>query len=363
MDSYDVVIIGGGLAGLTAAIHLSNNDKKVLVIEKSRYPNHKVCGEYVSNEVMPYLQSLGVPLHSIPFAEIDTLQISTQSGKSITTKLPLGGFGISRFRLDYTLYQTAVEKGALFLFDSVIKVVTSNQKTINAKWVIGAFGKRSNLDKALHRHFITQKSPWLGVKCHYKYDTLPNNLVALHNFKGGYGGLSKTEEGLVNFCYLASFKSFQKHKNIQEFNVNVVAKNPLLQEFLQEAIPQFDKPLSIAQISFEQKKPVEQHVLMCGDSAGLIHPLCGNGMAMAIHAAKIASECILDGDLIPREAIEKEYGERWENEFSSRLWMGRQLQKLLMSNSMSSIALNTLTKSEKLLQNMIARTHGKPILV
>ena len=56
----DVIIIGGGLAGLTNAIHLSKLGKKVLLIEKNEYPKHKVCGEYISNEVLPYLEFLGL---------------------------------------------------------------------------------------------------------------------------------------------------------------------------------------------------------------------------------------------------------------------------------------------------------------
>ena len=55
---YDVVIIGGGLAGLTCALHLSRKGVDVLLIEKNTYPHHKVCGEYVSNEVLPYLKRL-----------------------------------------------------------------------------------------------------------------------------------------------------------------------------------------------------------------------------------------------------------------------------------------------------------------
>lgn len=370
--NYDVVIIGGGLAGLTAALHLNREGLNVLVIEKNQYPNHKVCGEYVSNEVKPYLKSLGADLEAISDIAIDTLQLSTRTGESITTKLPLGGVGISRYSLDLKLYRTAVDNKISFLFETVtdtnftndnFEIITSNEQKIGAQWVIGAYGKRSNLDKKLKRDFISKKSPWLGVKCHYSYDNFPNNLVALHNFRGGYGGLSKTEQGHVNFCYLVTFDSFKQHKNINEFNSNVVSQNIFLNQFLSKAEPIFESPISISQISFKKKQPVENHILMCGDSAGLIHPLCGNGMAMAIHAAKIASECILENNLKTRNEVEEAYRRRWKNEFTNRLWMGRQLQRILMSESSSNLALKTITKSEKLLQNMIKRTHGKPILV
>jgi len=222
---FNVIIIGGGLAGLTAAMHLRKEGLRVLVVEKNTYPNHKVCGEYVSNEVKPYLEYLGIDLDSVGVVAIDTLQISTRSGKAIKTKLPLGGFGISRYALDNLLYKNALELGVEFTFKTVADVLFDNDKfeitlSSNTKLVgnvvIGAFGKRSNLDKKLNRKFIQQKSPWLGVKCHYNYKDFPENLVALHNFYGGYGGLSKTEDGSVNFCYLTNFKSFQKHKIMKD---------------------------------------------------------------------------------------------------------------------------------------------------
>lgn len=372
MKAYDVIIVGGGLAGLTAALHLNKKNLNVLVIEKNHYPNHKVCGEYVSNEVIPYLEYLGVSLDS-SFPRITTLQMSTRSGKSMKTVLPLGGFGISRYALDNMLYEKAKSKGVAFLFESVSEItfndavftVTSTAVS-TGKVVIGAYGKRSSLDKKLSREFIQQKSPWLGVKCHYELQDFPTNLVALHNFKGGYGGLSKTEDGSVNFCYLANFKSFKKYNAIADFNTHVVSQNPFLKTFLQEATPKFKKPLSIAQISFEKKAAVENHVLMCGDSAGLIHPLCGNGMAMAIHSAKIASDCIIayfDSTKQDRNLLEKTYTSLWQDEFSNRLRMGRFVQRLLMSNKVSEATISTIAKSEKILQTMIKRTHGSPILV
>ncbi|MFK7813908.1 MAG: NAD(P)/FAD-dependent oxidoreductase [Maribacter sp.] len=373
MYDYDVIIVGGGLAGLTAAIHLSQEKHSVLVLEKKAYPHHKVCGEYVSNEIIPYLKKLGVPMSSSGAVQIDTLELSTASGKSIQTKLPLGGFGISRYNFDNLLYKKALESGAQFVFESVISIshaddsfqVTSEKNTAyTSRITIGAFGKRSVLDKQLQRDFIKQKSGWLGVKAHYKFDAFPENKVELHNFKGGYGGLSKTETGAVNFCYLTSYESFQKQKNVRNFNEKIIAKNPFLYDFLEKATPIFDEPLTIAQISFEQKKSVENHILMCGDTAGLIHPLCGNGMAMAIHSAKIASEhihCYLKDKNRTRDQLEKGYTIEWNTTFKNRLWMGRQLQSLLLNEGMSNLALKAVTTSPALLRKLIKVTHGKPI--
>ncbi|UJH67399.1 NAD(P)/FAD-dependent oxidoreductase [Allomuricauda sp. SCSIO 65647] len=371
---YEVIILGGGLAGLTAVLHLAKAEKKVLVIEKYRYPKHKVCGEYVSNEVRPYLSQLGVDINVLRPAEIAALQLSTQTGKSIQTPLPLGGFGLSRYAFDKHLYDCAQAAGADFLFDTASDVVhrngiftitTQNNGTLTAQVVLGAFGKRSNLDAQLNRAFIKKNSPWLGVKCHYEYDGHPSHLVGLHSFTGGYAGLSKTEKGSVNFCYLASYKSFKKEKDLNAFTNNVVGSNPFLGSFLEKATPLFEKPLTIAQISFRRKSPIENHILLLGDSAGMLHPLCGNGMAMAIHSAKIAVESVL-GHLknphAPISSLEKRYASLWQHHFQQRIVMGRYLQHILLHKTFSELAIGTVARSQKIVQTLISRTHGKPIL-
>ena len=285
----------------------------------------------------------------------------------------MGGTGISRFAFDNLLYQKALETGMKFCLDTVVdiefskemfEVSTEKGEKLNAHLVIGAYGKRSSLDKNLKRTFIQKKSSWLAVKAHYQYDEFPDNLVALHNFNGGSGGWSKTETGAVNFCYLASYKSFQKEKGIEHFNSNVIAGNPFLKEFLQNANPLFDKPLTIAQISFHPKTAVENHVLMCGDTAGLIHPLCGNGMAMAIHSAKIASQLICDyfeSKERNRMHLERTYAQLWSKAFNKRLRTGRQLQSILLNKTMSNLAINLAIQAPTFLNRLIKKTHGKTL--
>ncbi|WP_422859971.1 NAD(P)/FAD-dependent oxidoreductase [Flagellimonas sp. S174] len=373
VNTNEVVIIGGGLAGLTAAIDLTQRGKQVLVIEKNTYPHHKVCGEYVSNEVRPYLQQLGLDVGKLTSVDISTLQLGTYTGKTTQVTLPLGGFGVSRYALDERLYQLAMQSGAEFLFDSVQDVkfnenrfeLRLSKQEIMADVVIGAFGKRSNMDKRLKRPFISKKSAWLAVKCHYNGYDFPNHMVSLQTFPGGYGGLSKTEKGHINFCYLAKYEDFKCLGSLKEFQRKVLAKNPILDHFFESATPVFEKPLSIAQVSFDKKKLIENHVLMCGDTAGLIHPLCGNGMAMAIHSAKMAAQCVdmyLEKEEFTREAMEKAYKKVWTEEFQKRLRLGRMLQSLMLHTNWFDFMLSTVASSEKILKGVISGTHGKPIL-
>jgi flavin-dependent dehydrogenase len=369
-----IIIIGGGLAGLTTAIHLSKLGLEVIVMEKNEYPKHKVCGEYISNEVLPYLNWLGLNMLDLKPTNISKLEFSTTTGKTIKTALPLGGFGISRYILDEYLYKKALANGCKIIQDTVetivfdadqFSVTTSNNTILKSEIVIGAFGKRSNIDQNLSRNFIQKKSPWLAVKAHYSTD-FPNDLVGLHNFKGGYCGVSKVENNIVNICYLADYETFKQFKNITEYQNTVLDQNPHLRAIFEKSVLLFDKPLTISQISFEKKKAVENHILMIGDTAGLIHPLCGNGMAMAIHSAKIVSELIekfYNNEIKTRSELEKKYIQEWEFNFRKRVKMGQFLSNLLQKQKFSRILLQVLVFFPFLLPIIIKKTHGKSILI
>lgn len=366
----EIIIVGGGLAGLIAGIHLSKNGFSVIIIEKNTFPKHKVCGEYISNEVLDYLKLLNLNIESLQPKNIDKLSFSLVSGKKVDSILPLGGFGLSRYSLDFYLYNEAVKMGCKIVKDTVNDVVfydhqfkiTTSENSYNSKIVLGAFGKRSNLDLKFKRKFISNKSEWLGVKAHYQMD-YPDDLVGLHHFKGGYCGVSKVENNLVNICYLSDYKSFKKQKNIEEYQEKVVCENPNLKKIFDTAILKFEKPLTISQISFEEKQSVENHILMIGDTAGLIHPLCGNGMAMAIHSAKLASEEITDylKNKISRAQMETNYTHKWNTNFKSRLKLGRLLGKLLQQENLAQFVMKILILFPSLLSVIIKKTHGKPI--
>ncbi len=259
----NIIIVGGGLAGLSAAIHLLKSGFQVTLIEKTEYPQHKVCGEYVSNEILPYLKWLDADPMLLQPSSISRLILSSLNGQQINCDLALGGFGISRYSLDYFLYRKAIEKGCTILKDKVnairylddkFSVETTENGVLGAHLVIGAYGKRSSLDQRLKREFINKKSPWLAVKAHYSGD-FPEDLVALHNFKGGYCGVSKVEDGRINICYITDYKSFKAFKSIDEFQREVMYFNPHLKKIFQNCNPLFDQPLTISQISFDRKQP------------------------------------------------------------------------------------------------------------
>ena len=376
MKVYDVVIVGAGLAGLTAALELSRSGFEVALIEKTPFPKHKVCGEYISNEVRPYLESFGINLSDSD--EITQLSYSTLRGTAVAAELPLGGFGISRHALDHRLWERCLAAGISCTIDKVLAIEHStdeNGRLIGAvqlaenepmqgRVVLAAYGKRSALDKRLSRPFASLKSPWVALKEHYRSDSFESGKVELHSFKGGYCGLSKTETGAVNLCFLIH-QDRLKQGATREAVHQVLGENPKLKAFLNTATPLFDRPLSIAQISFGTKSCVQDHILFLGDSAGLIHPLCGNGMAMAIHAAKECCHLVASHlqHKLDRIQMEKKYKTVWQKHFRRRMLAGRYIQSLIQKERLSEAIVPVLHRHPAWTQQLIRLTHGEPLAI
>lgn len=376
----DVIIIGGGLAGLVSALELARAGFGVTLVERKTYPFHKVCGEYVSNEVRPYLESLGVDLDSLDAARITNFWLSSPSGKLLTTPLDLGGFGISRYVLDEQLYRLGLAAGVDFRLgqsvDTVLfaneqfSVTLSNGDALTARLVLGTFGKRSKLDKTLDRAFMrnqgpASRSPYVGVKYHITGIDFPKDVIALHNFPDGYCGMSAIEEDKYCLCYLTTRANVREHGNIAAMEKAVVHQNPHLRAVFEESTFLYDRPEVINEISFAPKKAVENHILMAGDAAGLITPLCGNGMAMAIHGAKLASELVSQflRHELARPELERTYQIGWSTLFSRRLWVGRTVQKLFGQSWLSEAAVVAFGAAKPALRTVMKQTHGQVIPV
>lgn len=363
-------IIGGGIAGLVSSVLLSNGGLKVAVFESNSYPRHKVCGEYVSNEIVPFLKNNGLYPSQFDPPEIDTFQLSDTKGRTAVTNLEMGGFGISRYQWDLHLAKKAKNAGVHLIENAKIREIDRNREhyevtvkgeTYRSTLLIGAHGKRSIIDKQLQRAFMKKKSPYVGVKYHAKGD-FPTNVVSLHNFKGGYCGVNAIEQGLINVCYLSHRDNFKEQGSLDQVQEFVLNRNPILKNLIDSLEPQFEKPLVINEVTFETKKPVEGDVLMCGDAAGMITPLCGNGMAMAVRSARLLSNTILaHWTGINKTALFQEYSRAWNHEFRSRLAIGRQIQGLFGSSFSSGLAVSLAKNFKPITKKLVEMTHGSLI--
>lgn len=374
-DMTDVVIIGGGLAGLSAAILLGRQGKQVCLFESNRYPFHKVCGEYLSMESWPFLERLGVPLSSMQLPRIQHFRLTDHKGHQLSVPLHPGGFGISRYTLDHLLAGMATEARVTVRDGTRVDEVTWNGKDfsiragndcLQTRVVLGTWGKRSNLDRQLNRSFFNRPDPrlndWVGIKYHVA-STFPEDRIKLHNFPGGYCGISRVNEGRTTLCYLVrGDRLLEAGGQIRQLETTVLYQNPILKNYFESFPSLYDTPKAISQVNFEPRPVIESHILLAGDSAGLIPPLTGNGMSMALRSSTLAVPLIcsfLDGKST-REQLENSYRKQWKSTFGTRLATGRLVQSLFGDSRRTGPLITAGRMIPGLASGLIRLTHGQP---
>lgn len=371
---YDCAVIGGGLGGLTLSIQLAKQEYKVILFEKEHYPFHKVCGEYISMESRDFLEKIGLPLRDMDLPEIKKLIVTSPDGTALHETLPLGGFGISRYTIDNELKHIAVLSGVTILenckvddvfFSNDIFSIHTGTGTFRSRICCGSYGKRSNLDIKWKRPFISKINSklnnYIGVKYHVT-TSYPADTIALHNFSNGYCGISRIEDGKYCLCYLTNAANLRKSGNsIETMEKEILSTNPFLRDIFANSIKLYEQPLSISQISFQEKSQVENHVLMTGDAAGMITPLCGNGMSMAMHGGKIAAAFIHDHlrGKISRKQMETGYSRQWHKTFGKRLRTGRMIQRFFGKPWLTNIFIRVMKLFPPFTRALIRQTHGE----
>ena len=369
-NHYQCAVVGGGLAGLCLSIQLAKSGKRVMLFEKNTYPFHRVCGEYISMESWGFLEGLGVPLTALSLPKINSLGISSESGFMLNAPLQLGGFGISRYNLDHYLSALAVQNGVELVQDCKVVGVECGPKNNSrvettrgvyfAEMVCGSYGKYTPT-------FVNEpakqppKTNYVGVKYHIEAD-LAANRIELHNFEGGYCGISKVDQGWYCICYLTDAANLKKNGNdIKKMEENVLYKNPFLKKYFTQSTFVTPQPQVVSNVGFTKKQTNQGGILMLGDAAGAISPLCGNGMSMAMRSSKLLAaqlESYFDG-AISRQQLLDNYQTNWNAHFAFRLLAGRSLQTLFGKTHLTELALRSLNALPGgITERVIKLTHG-----
>ncbi len=334
---YDVAVVGGGLAGCSAAIRLVEKGFTVVLCEASDYPHHKVCGEFMSSGCRYQLATLGVEnaIWKMGAINISSLLLSTPDNLIWQSDLPENGIGLSRYQLDALLADKAQLCGVDLLTSTKVVEVKGNLETgftlctqdrqiVRAETVIGAYGKRSLLDNKLNRRFIKRKPAFIGLKQHVRQLPL-SGCVELHTFQGGYCGMAEIENGLTNICLLVRQEIFREQGSVEKFIDWMLIQNATLAERFRRADFFEERWLSIAQIPFMSKTLVEKDMLMTGDASGMITPLTGDGMEIALQSGEIVANQLVSYFDTHRdgEKLTSDYCKAWHQTFDTRIQFGR----------------------------------------
>jgi flavin-dependent dehydrogenase len=214
------------------------------------------------------------------------------------------------------------------------------------------------MDRALGRDGAATRSGFVAFKAHHDGLDLGDR-VELHAFTGGYCGMSHVEGGLVNVCLIARTDVLKASgRSFDAMRDGVMRENPLLAARFDRLTLATDRVVATSQIPFGEKEPVSRGVLMVGDTAGMIAPLCGDGMAMALRSAEIAAGL---ADRYLRGAstfddLARAYTRAWRRSFSTRLRLGRLLQRGLFRPLPARVGLAALNAAPWLGRALVAAT-------
>ncbi|MFT7379175.1 MAG: flavin-dependent dehydrogenase [Bacteroidia bacterium] len=363
MDRYDVGIIGAGIAGSCLAILLADAGKKVVVFEKENFPSHKVCGEFISLESYDFFKSLGLPLDDWNLPIIKDLELTSQKGGELNSKLKIGGFGLSRYKLDYELAEQMQKSGVIFYAKEKVlsvanKIITSSTHEVQANLIVGSHGKYSA--GYLKEPKGTSYRNFIGVKYHIKGD-FRDDLISLHSFDGGYCGMSKIEDDLYCLCYLVDATKLKEQNNsVKQLEEKVLWKNERLKEVYQKAEFVWEKPLIISNIKFNKQALFNDQMLFVGDAAGSISPLSGNGMSIAARSALLLSQLILEETIF--KCLTYNYNKEWDKHFGGRVNKAEMLNYIMLNPTYHHWVLKLLNSIKPLRNKVVNDMQGSPFV-
>lgn len=310
MTGRDAVIIGAGLAGSAAAIRLARAGKHVTLLDKATGAHDKICGEFLSRTAQHHLADLGVDLEDLGAASIDRIRL-IRGGQSVSVDLGFTAKSLSRKVLDTALIGLVAQVGAdvqmgckanAFHCAQGLWQIDTNRGTHQAPALFLATGKQDM--RATHRP-STPLSDVVAFKMHYllhpQQTAELSSHVELILFEQGYAGLEMIEQGKANLCMVVSKSFFQKcGKQWSGLLRHILEQNPWLASRLLHATPLWEKPLAIAGVPYgflhRDTKRAPENFYRLGDQMAVIPSFCGDGMALALHSASLASKHSLQSD-------------------------------------------------------------------
>jgi menaquinone-9 beta-reductase len=295
---FDLAIIGGGPAGCAAAIVAARKGARVLLVERTRFPRQKVCGEFVSAESLGLLQNLLVNdfHHLLTRAPRISSSRIFLDGSMLEARIDPAAASIARFDLDAALWETCCLEGVETHAETVVRSVEGNApfrivsetQVFEANAVINASGRWSNFTSPEIRAQNTNQK-WIGIKAHF-YEASAALSTDLYFFDGGYCGVQPVSTATngsgtrINACAMV-------RADVANTLSAVLLLHPGLRERSRTWKPTMET-VSTSPLVFHKPEPVQNAILQVGDAAAFVDPFVGDGISLALRSGALAAECL-----------------------------------------------------------------------
>lgn len=377
-ESYDVIVVGGGPAGTSAAMHLATGGARVLLLEREKFPRAKLCGEFISPECLAHFARLGVlaEMEGAGGARLGETRFFARSGRRVGVPsawfgketggngvAAAGALGLSRAEMDERLLARARALGvevleeagvAGLLFDeaagrvcgvraewrgerlerrAAITIDATGRARVLARRVEGRAQEGNGTNKSKERVSSPKRMPLVAFKAHLENVGGDQGVCDIYFYRGGYGGLSRVENGLSNLCFIVAARDVRaRASDAERVMREIVMSNKRAAETLKGARVRSEW-LAVALESFGRRELVPADgLLMVGDAASFIDPFTGSGMLMALESGELAGACIMRA--LPKlragaafATLAEDYRARYRERFATRLrvcsWLRR----------------------------------------
>ena len=301
----EVLILGGGLAGATAALELAREGIAVRLVERDSGPSHKICGEFLSIEAQRDLARLGVDLAGLGAVPIDRVRLA--HGKLLVEgRLGFTAQGVSRLVLDEALLEAAVSHGARI--ERGVKVqridageIATSAGTLRAGRILLATGKHDV--RGAKRGAGMAGHDFVGFKTHWRLSPRQRaevgNAVELVLFDGGYAGMQRVAGDVLNFCLVLRRGRLADLGGTWDAVLGELLREEHVARRIGDAAPLFDRPMTIASLPYgyvcDGRAGPADGLFRLGDQAAVTAPLTGDGMAIAVRSARLAVASLKGG--------------------------------------------------------------------
>jgi menaquinone-9 beta-reductase len=296
---YDLAVIGGGPAGAAAAITSARQGHRVLLLERGKYPRHKVCGEFVSAESLGILRSLlsGTVLLGRQWEKLARIGRGRLFVDGTVLEAPIDppAASISRIDLDFALWEAALNAGVDARQQQTVAsvshpahfVISTGSNTFESRSVIDASGRWSSLSAPRSVRSDLNGGKYLGLKAHFSEAT-PAESVDLYFFEGGYCGVQPlTNVGTENHINACAMVRSDRASSLLE----VFACHPALRG-RSTHWKQVTETVTTAPLIFRRPEPEHNQTLLAGDAAGFVDPFVGDGISLALRSGVMAANSL-----------------------------------------------------------------------